>query len=191
MKTARGIASAAVVALSAASCVSSIPDYPSTTAVANAQDEYVGRKLWVNPSRGALAICEQPKDHTYRTREKCFNYAAGMFSIESAVMGPAGPDAYLVRTADGRTGYIDWYKTISADSETEHKRKLAEKADCDRRGGVSVGMTRAQVYASCWGRPQRINTTTTVGGDHEQLVYGYDYVYLRNGVVTSIQTSRR
>jgi hypothetical protein len=40
------------------------------------------------------------------------------------------------------------------------------------------------------GRPERINTTVTAAGTHEQWVYGGDYVYLRNGIVTSFQTSR-
>lgn len=52
-------------------------------------------------------------------------------------------------------------------------------------------MTRAQVYASCWGKPEKTNITATASGRHEQLVYGGgQYVYLTDGVVTSIQTSR-
>jgi len=76
--------------------------------------------------------------------------------------------------------------------EAERKaRAEAGKALCAKKGGVGVGMTRAQVYASCWGKPEKINITTTAGVDHEQLVYpGWQYVYLRNGVVTAIQTSR-
>ena len=78
-----------------------------------------------------------------------------------------------------------------SDSERVHRVKAAEKTECKRKGGVAVGMTRAQVYASCWGKPQKTNVTTTAGGDHEQLVYpGFQYVYLRNGIVTSIQTSQ-
>ena len=40
------------------------------------------------------------------------------------------------------------------------------------------------------GSPTRINTTVTAAGTHEQWVYGGDYVYLTNDVVTSFQTSR-
>lgn len=86
--------------------------------------------------------------------------------------------------------------TRKADEAIEAKRKAAAAAakansPCARKGGVGVGMTRAQVHASCWGKPTSINITTTASGDHEQWVYpGYQYLYLRNGVVTSIQTSR-
>jgi len=86
--------------------------------------------------------------------------------------------------------------TRQADEAAKAKRKVeaakaAAKHPCKVKGGVAVGMTRAQVYASCWGKPTKINITTTGSGDHEQLVYpGYQYVYLHNGIVTSIQTSR-
>ncbi len=34
-----------------------------------------------------------------------------------------------------------------------------------------MGMTREQLYASCWGRPQKINRTITAQEISEQLVY--------------------
>ncbi len=90
-------------------------------------------------------------------------------------------------------------------SEMARQNALAEKADrelraeaaaakaaCDRKGGVRVGMTRDQVYASCWGKPQRINSTIVAGSKHDQLVYGLSsYVYLDDGVVTAIQTREK
>ena len=78
-----------------------------------------------------------------------------------------------------------------ADDEAIHKLKVAEEAECDRKGGVAIGMTKTQVLASCWGKPERVNTTITAGLRSEQWVYGYNYVYLRDDVVTSIQTSSR
>lgn len=73
------------------------------------------------------------------------------------------------------------------------QRKAAvnsEKAECERKGGPRIGMNRSQVYATCWGKPYKINTTMTSGIEFEQFVYGLGfYVYLRNGTVTSIQTS--
>ena len=56
-------------------------------------------------------------------------------------------------------------------------------------GQIRIGFTARQVRESV-GRPERINTTVTAAGPHEQWVYGGDYVYLRNGIVTSFQTSR-
>lgn len=61
---------------------------------------------------------------------------------------------------------------------------------CPSGQGASVGMTAVRVLSSCWGKPVRVNTTTTARGTHEQWVYGGGYLYLTDGVVTSIQTSR-
>jgi hypothetical protein len=56
--------------------------------------------------------------------------------------------------------------------------------------GVSIGMIAEQVRKSSWGKPRSINETITAGGQHEQWVYSGGYLYLENGVLTSIQTHR-
>ena len=67
-----------------------------------------------------------------------------------------------------------------------------KQASCDRRRAVSVGMTRTQVYASCWGKPTSINASRAEPYEYELLVYqGFDYVYLENGVVKAVQVSSR
>jgi len=70
------------------------------------------------------------------------------------------------------------------------RRVAEEKARCAKLGGVSIGMKPEQIAKSCWGKPIKINETLTSRGNHEQWVYGGGYLYLDNGVVTSIQTSR-
>lgn len=50
-----------------------------------------------------------------------------------------------------------------------------------------VGMTVAEVLASTWGEPEDINKTTYAWGVKEQWCYsGYRYIYLEDGIVTSI-----
>ena len=52
----------------------------------------------------------------------------------------------------------------------------------------SVGMTADEVKQSTWGEPKKINKSTYSWGTSEQWCYsGYRYVYLDNGIVTSIQ----
>lgn len=55
----------------------------------------------------------------------------------------------------------------------------------------SIGMTASEVRESSWGEPSDINRTTTSFGVSEQWVYsnysGYRYIYLDDGIVTSIQ----
>ena len=62
-------------------------------------------------------------------------------------------------------------------------------ASKDRGPGVKIGDTADFVIKkSSWGKPKEINRTTTKYGSHEQWVYGDgNYLYLDNGVVTSIQ----
>lgn len=52
----------------------------------------------------------------------------------------------------------------------------------------AIGMTASEVRDSSWGGPDKINKTTYEFGVHEQWVYSnYRYVYLEDGIVTTIQ----
>lgn len=53
-----------------------------------------------------------------------------------------------------------------------------------------VGMSEGEVLNSTWGSPERRNTTQTLYGTREQWVYEDGYIYLTNGFVTSIQTTK-
>ncbi|MBQ6936660.1 MAG: hypothetical protein IJN49_08960 [Clostridia bacterium] len=54
----------------------------------------------------------------------------------------------------------------------------------------SIGMTASEVKNSTWGSPKKINKNTYSWGVREQWVYGDGrYIYLEDGVVTSISTS--
>lgn len=76
---------------------------------------------------------------------------------------------------------------LAAENKSRAKSAAAAKA-WKARGGVAIGMTASQVRASNWGKPQTINRSSGSYGTHEQWVYGdNNYVYLQNGVVTSIQ----
>jgi hypothetical protein len=79
---------------------------------------------------------------------------------------------YGVKLNDKEDGFFhetSWYylrseeahRAVLAKKEQAYKAALAEKAECDRRGGVKVGMTKAEVVASLWGKPKSINSTTT------------------------------
>ena len=51
-----------------------------------------------------------------------------------------------------------------------------------------IGMNREQVLVSSWGKPNDINSTKNIDGVIEQWVYsGSKYIYLDNGIVTTIQ----
>ena len=53
----------------------------------------------------------------------------------------------------------------------------------------SVGMSKLEVEASSWGKPQSKNVTNTADNTSEQWVYSNnEYIYFENGVVTAIQS---
>ena len=48
-------------------------------------------------------------------------------------------------------------------------------------------MTASEVRKTLWGEPDKINKDTYSWGTTEQWVYyNYGYVYLKNGIVTSV-----
>lgn len=64
------------------------------------------------------------------------------------------------------------------------KRQLAEK----KKQGVRIGMTPEEVIQSMWGKPEKINRTTSAHGVREQWVYGGgNYLYFSNGKLETIQ----
>lgn len=71
--------------------------------------------------------------------------------------------------------------------EEERQRKLV--AQSKRSEGVRIGMSKDDVIASSWGRPESINKSIYSFGVHEQWVYGgRNYLYFEDGRLTSIQT---
>ena len=73
----------------------------------------------------------------------------------------------------------------------DRKNRLEEAT---RQGRIFVGMSSDDVIKS-WGKPDKINKTLTSNNRREQWVYrrgrigNDDYVYLENGIVTTIQSS--
>ena len=73
-------------------------------------------------------------------------------------------------------------------NEADAKHRTASIAKEKRSKGVSIGMSKEDVLASKWGRPESVNKTTGSYGTHEQWVYGgRNYLYFENGVLTTIQ----
>lgn len=73
----------------------------------------------------------------------------------------------------------------NAKDELQAARALKQKKKSE---GVSIGMTKEDVLASNWGKPERVNTTTTSSGVREQWVYdGRNYLYFKDEILVSIQ----
>ena len=67
------------------------------------------------------------------------------------------------------------------------EKARAQLAGEKKRKGVYIGMSQQDVVDSSWGRPSKINRTTTSTLRHEQWIYGGSYLYFDNGILTAIQ----
>ena len=89
---------------------------------------------------------------------------------------------WLMRLINNDTGQVlsEYY------FETAYKPKETKDTSAPE-----IGMTAEEVENTSWGKPDAVNETKTRYGVHEQWVYeGKGYVYLDDGIVTAIQTSR-
>ena len=81
---------------------------------------------------------------------------------------------------DGQDKIVNFTKNITI---TDSLTKVF-----DAEPNPKIGMTADELLGCNWGKPQNINTTTTADGKEEQWCYsGYRYIYVDNGVVTTIQ----
>lgn len=86
----------------------------------------------------------------------------------------------------------DSIKASSMESKKNRKEYLVKKygasmANIIFEGKINIGMNK-EMCRDSWGKPDKINSTTTEYGTSEQWVYGYSYVYFdENGLITTIQ----
>lgn len=144
----------------------------------------IGEKRYFTKFGGT--ICDD------RQMTQCHQNTTGYAVIEDYPdISPKELPFFVIRLANGNTAYMRAIEWDSLQTEEQRKAEQREKAECERRGGLRIGMTADQVKSSCWGKPERINQTITGAFTHEQWVYpGNNYVYLRNGTVTTIQTNK-
>jgi hypothetical protein len=70
------------------------------------------------------------------------------------------------------------------------REEASAAAAAKRKEGVTLGMSKEDVLASSWGKPDKINSTHNAYGTHEQWVYRSrisGYLYFDNGRLTSVQ----
>lgn len=94
--------------------------------------------------------------------------------------------------ATGMSGYREYYRDFETaekknQSEVEEDIGKANKENEIKNSIPKVGMTSDEVKRTKWGYPDKVNKDTYSWGTSEQWVYNdYGYVYLKNGVVTSV-----
>lgn len=81
----------------------------------------------------------------------------------------------------------DMVKKVEASRMVKVVKATKEEAARKKKAGVSIGMSKDDVLASSWGKPRKINTTTTARGSREQWVYDGGYLYFDGDTLTTIQ----
>lgn len=150
----------------------------------------VGKTFWVQMP---VRVCSQPTPlspdcMTVNSPTRLTLDRIDEASLESDGRALPSGDAYChVMLDDGRGGYVGCFYLMAQTTDVD---PAVTAADCKRRGNPRIGMTAKQVEASCWGKPEHVNRRQTAHATSDQYVYGDGrYVYLRNGIVTSIQMS--
>jgi len=133
----------------------------------------------------------QPNDEQYVTLSTQTEVADYLFTITSKT---AKWDERLrahrqLASVDPKTAarYAAELQQLEARALRETKQEQQKFAAAKRKEGASIGMTKEDVLASSWGRPEKINTTTTIRGSREQWVYGGGYLYFDENILTAIQ----
>jgi hypothetical protein len=144
-------------------------------------EPYIGKSFWLVGSR---SLCPTATTSINDCRSIPPGTKLQLDGIERGINSNA---YYYVTLEDGRTGYIFAFDLVGFVTDVDPARAAAE---CKRRGNPRVGMTRNQVEATCWGKPDRVDRRETARGVTERYVYGKSrFVLLHNGIVTSVQIS--
>ena len=147
--------------------------------------EFTGQTRWIaGLSSLGVKVCDRvgnPLD------SKCDFISNGKFVVGDASVYITGSPYYRADFSDGRIGYIT---EADLKYQTTTKDPALAAAECKKRGDPKIGMSSDRVIATCWGKPLHVNRTETGSVISDQYVYdGNRFVYLRNGIVESIQAS--
>jgi hypothetical protein len=165
-------------------------------AIAAASPALADQPRWIAGTALGIKVCDAPASPL---DTRCQYVRSGKLVADAvepevafgAVTARVLPSSrfYHVRLATGQSGYVSEF---DMQYHTTGRDPAVAAAKCRQAGVPQVGMTVEQVKATCWGAPGHVNRTTTANVVFDQLVYGSDrYVYMRDGVVESVQNSGR
>lgn len=153
----------------------------------------LAQRNWDGASKlvGGLDPTDKAEAARWRTEAAIERYKDDLTRVH--ITEPAKRHAIYLRLAALEPNNPAWgrlAKIAEVDTQRRMAQQAADEARFRRKQGVSVGMTKERVLQSSWGRPARVNRTTTVHGTREQWAYDRgNYLYFNEaGFLTSIQT---
>ncbi|MFK4492218.1 hypothetical protein ABIA45_007296 [Bradyrhizobium sp. USDA 336] len=152
---------------------------------------FIGKRLWVSIPPGNPKVVEVTFTQHDWTTERTLKLKSGAsFVVKDLTTASVGADDYYVMLDDGRRGWVGSASPFLIDYDAVAVRKHADE-DCVRRGQPKIGMTVAELTASCWGKPRRIVRKTTATGIEDNYVYSISHIVkFSDGRVSEIIETR-
>jgi hypothetical protein len=162
------------------------------TALLNTGDQDIdsdalNKRYWINPKSVPIFVC-QSTGYPAKT-EGCEERTGGSFVVDRVFAGQYGWKYDHVTFDDGKSGYIRDYEKVRFLSEDPLLTAAKEaEGECKQRGEPRIGMSIAEVVATCWGRPAQIKPVNGANGAQQQYVYGSGKsLYFTNGILAKIE----
>jgi hypothetical protein len=162
------VPSTAITSVAAPSAVA--PSGPSPADAETAQREAQAKLLRSKCTEGLHDLLKASRDLL----------AAGDEHMAAATLNPCIP----ISTDPTLTALV---KKVEAARIVKVAKATREEATRKKKSGVQIGMSKDAVIASMWGKPRKINRTTTAHGTREQWVYDGGYLYFEDDTLTTIQ----
>lgn len=149
--------------------------------------QFIGKRIWIWNPRARDYVVEATTTKGDWTTSRTIKLKSGAsFLIQAVDPGANYSYDYRVTLQDGRTAWIGTSSPFLFDFDPVAQAKQ-NQAECERRGQPKIGMTPAELVASCWGKPRRIIKKTTAAGVEENYVYTIGHIVkLTDGKVSEI-----
>lgn len=165
-----------------------LPDDVIRSLDVNTAKLLIGKNIWINQTSGSypfdLITLDEETNYTLKNAEKVLVVDLYMPSIGHS--RGSQPFFLKVRKSSGQEGFFPFntlYFHLSNPIPAGTPKKIAQSIHEQK---ITLGMTAKQVELS-WGKPENINRSVGSWGIHEQWIYNHQYVYLKNGKVSSFQ----
>ena len=142
--------------------------------------DFSGSYVLASPTGDYKEEYKQQYDEAYSKLESLF----GSSTIEKAQLDEAKLENIIAKYKD--VGAIKANAKNEADSADRERER--ERIKEIKNSNPSLGMTKAEVEMSLWGKPKKVNRTVNQNGTTEQWVYGNSqYLNFTDGILTSFQ----
>jgi hypothetical protein len=143
------------------------------------------KPYWLGP-RATVRLCPKPMPDII-DRVQCPVMKQGKFTVTEVLLFNQQPAYYRIEGAE-QSGYVlarERVNFLDEDPQATTARSL-----CARYGEPKLGMTPAEVAATCWGKPLAVKAVGE-GSERVQHVYSNGrFLYYENGVLVAIDNRR-